>query len=98
MSDEMNFEFTERAVEVLRAERGDGYEGEMGVRAAYATLPVAGDLFADARLSRKTFVVVSRLFLWDESSERYGLTLLLDIAPNTDIRPAFFAIVPPAVD
>jgi len=93
----MNFVFMPRVAEALRLERGDAYRDEMSVNSAYPTLPVAGDLFTDCRISRRVFVVVNRMFLWDEDSKSYRLQLLLDFAPENEL-PRTFAVLLPAID
>lgn len=43
--------------------------------------PQAGDMWFDARLSDRTFLVVSRLFAWDAEGNLVH-QLLLDLAPG----------------
>lgn len=64
---------------------GANFEGEMIRALPLAGWPAPGDLWADDRVSSRTFVVVNRFFHWDENGDLL-YQLLLDL-PAADEEP-----------
>lgn len=93
----LNFVFVPAALEVLRRELGVsiGDDASRQLPSTLPDMPIAGDLFLDPRVSRHLFVVVNRMFMWDESAQQYDLQLLLDIAPNSSVPPQLAGVRPP---
>lgn len=85
----LNFVFMPAALEVLRRELGvsPGDDASWQLPSTLHEMPIAGDLLSDPRVSRHLFVVVNRMFMWNESAQQYDLQLLLDIAPNSSVPP-----------
>lgn len=93
---DFNFVFMPNAQAALRRERGLGPEDPLLLKfhsAGWPDTPIAGDLFSDPRVSRRLFVVVSRMFMWNESAQAYMVQLLLDVAPNSEVAPQIVAVL-----
>jgi hypothetical protein len=78
--------FTAEALQALEADGLAQLQPELVQTLPTGVYPCAGDLFADDRLSARMFVVMNRLFSWDENGD-LTIQLLLTIAPGETIPP-----------